>query len=119
MNPLHFLRIITADIDSGSSEEMELLEKTAQIGPSFVVYIGFRDECDFETHPGDPDTELDILTHPGDPVSPGSLPDLSGDAHIETAGMVGCRPNLSTTDAAGGEKRGHRIVDRFLQSGKT
>src|SRR5690606_38894175 len=107
------------DIDTSSTEKMQLFIKLMEIGASFMVHKGIGNQAYPKSRFLNPDAVFDIFSQSGKFEPPYTLPNLSRYPHVEAAWMKSTNMFLISPNTARCKWRSHRITNCPLYGRKS
>ena len=114
MDQLQRFGVLLVEVDAGDARIVYLLEELLQVRAPLVVHPRIGEEAAAVSALEDADTEVDVLAEAHLRKSAQGQVDFAADAHVEAAGVELVHLLLAAADAAGGEERGHGVVDGLL-----
>ena len=107
--------VFLVEIDACDARIVYLLEELPEIGAPFVVHPCVGEEAAAIARFEDAYAEVDVFAEAHLREAAQRLVDVAADAHVEAAGVELVHFLLASADAAGGEERGHGVVDGLLE----
>ena len=107
--------VFLVEVDACDARVVHLLEEFLQVGAPLVVHPGVGKEAAAVASLEDADAQVDVFAEAHAREAAQCLVYLASDAHVEAAGIELVELFLAAADAAGGEERGHGVVDGLLR----